>query len=336
MDGKRTHHIGLTEEFVRDFPVWLFSGEPARTDAVHKMLDIKRERIETGRQLPIAKGYLRRTFDGKEHLIPVGLATSGMGLGSTEITMMELVETFIKTNQNLTQQPTIIRIGTAGSHQPNVYGGDIVIADKTYTVFGAVDDLIVTKQESASYHRSMVHLLETEEMLRNKGQERTEQFERVRYDFAQSEIIETPSCNREVISYIQQAAQSLGLGSYHVGPVFSKLTLFSEASEDFTLNPEGIRQIRLEYRKRAMRGLGICASEMEIAMMTSIAHLAGLKGYDVKVGGIMAVVNNPRNQAEAKSKLFAKDEVVNRAVNKAIELGLETAVEIYKAELMRK
>jgi hypothetical protein len=72
---------------------------------------------------------------------------------------------------------------------------------------------------------------------------------------------------------------------------------------------------------------------MEQAMLSSLGHLARIQGYDVKVGGIMAVVNNPRDPSQCVNPLFANDDVINATVDRALTLGLETAVERYKANL---
>ena len=233
----------------------------------------------------------------------------------------------------------IIRIGTAGTHQPEkVYGGDLVIANDVYTVFGAVSDLVETRHDSAVHHFDLHDYLNRERELerqldKNPTDERLKkELENIHYNLAAMEIEKVGSCDKDIINYICQAADEQE--NVYLGPVFSKQTLLSECHEAFPfLQPQGKRKIRLEYRAKVLHNEGILASEMEEAMLTSLAS-AMLPGYaPVRIGGIMAIVNNPRpGEGSAENQLFADGKTIEKAVDRAINLGLETAVQIYKSE----
>lgn len=342
MGNEGTHHIGLTTEIAKDVVLWLISGEPGRTEKLYAMLDMQETLIETNRKLPAGRGYLVRDINGKECKITIGIATSGMGLGSTEIIANELIPTALDASP---EKPlNIIRTGSSGSHQPHVHAGDVVIADKTYAPFGAIDDLVITEHERIEYHERMALMLKREQEYRNE-QEQSNDFTKrakiagwlkdINYNISEAEVILTPPCNADIVKYVQKAAEDLGLNKdrYHTGPVFSKQTLFSECYGTFKFRPEGIRQTRLDYRSKVLHDLGVCASEMEIAMLTSLAHLAAIEGYNVRVGGIMAVFTNPRpGEGTVINPLFSDEKICEKGVYTALKLGLETAVQIYKTE----
>src|SRR3989338_5636045 len=388
--SKPTHHLGMTTEFIENNEptTILISGEPDRTNRLYRMLDIMSRHVKTGRGLPIGKGYLIRIIDGKEYKIPVAVATSGMGFGSTEITTMEIVDTYItakNTFKNLLAQIersaevnprvplNLIRIGTCGSHNKKVYGGDLIVATETYCPFGSVSDLIETLHDTAVNHLRLGALLILESFvdgvleLNSTGAATSirsriqnvfqntplrniyDQFaahtaglikyfaDSLDYKLSEAEIVKSYLCDSEVRNCILTAVERLGFDEdkVHVGPVFSKTTLFSEAYQAFQVEPEGIRKKRLITRGKVMHDL-VYGSEMEIALMSAVAHLAKLKGYDVRVGGIMAVVNNPRDPSRSENPLFADTMTISMAVDRAILLGLEGAVEVYKQQYLNR
>lgn len=332
-----THHIGINEDFAKDIALWLVSGEPARTEAIYNRLTHFKQWKETGRKLPFGVGLYTVDRDGEQLKVPVGVATTGMGMSSTEITMTELIGTALAANPE--KPVNIIRIGTAGTHQPDkVYGGDLVIADDVYTVFGAVSDLIETRHDDSDYHLELGKALVYErDILRTiesgNGNKTSENLlKQLRCELAKMEIEKVNSCNQDLIDYICEAAGDQE--NVYLGPVFSKQTLLSECYGAFPfLQPQGKRKIRLEYRSKVMHEMGILASEMEEAMLTSLAG-AVLPSYaEVRVGGIMGIVNNPRpGEGSPENPLFADGKTIERAVERAIQLGLETAVQVYKSE----
>lgn len=355
---KKTHHIELTKRFTGGFPFWLVSGSPSRTDYIYSCLDEQVGRVITGRGLPIARGYMNRrnpnnTRDTNVYKIPVALLTTGMGMSSSEITIMELMEIIASiAAANPKRKTQVVRVGTCGSHQPHIFGGDLVIANETYAPFGAISDMIETSYDDPRHLLNLAALRVAEKGMfnmlgpigqnergRRSPQERL--FQRVQrkiaYELAAREIVSGPSCDPELMETIQSATrrywdetnQARDNREYHTGPVFSKLTLFSEATNAFIIDPEGCRKDRLDYRGKVLHGMGVAASEMEIAMISSIAHLVRQEGYNVNVGGIMGVLNNPRNAREAESPLFASEVVRHAAEQRAVMVGLETAVQAY-------
>ncbi|MBI4453340.1 hypothetical protein HY636_01735 [Candidatus Woesearchaeota archaeon] len=388
--SKPTHHLGMTTEFIENNEptTILISGEPDRTNRLYRMLDIMTRHVKTGRGLPIGKGYLIRIIDGKEYKIPIAVATSGMGFGSTEITTMEIVDTYINAKnafKNLFAQIersakanpgmplNLIRIGTCGSHNKKVYGGDLIVATETYCPFGSVSDLIETPHDTAANHLRLGALLILENLVDcvlelNSTGAATSVRSRIRsifhnspldnaynkfaahtadlikyfsdsldYKLSEAEIVKSYLCDSEIRNCILTAVERLGFDEdkFHVGPVFSKTTLFSEAYQAFQIEPEGVRKKRLITRGKVMHDT-VYGSEMEIALMSAVAHLAKLKGYDVRVGGIMAVVNNPRDPSRSENPLFADTMTISMAVDRAILLGLEGAVEVYKQQYLNR
>ena len=94
----KTHHVAMTTDFITiDKPTTiLISGSPGRTREIYEQFDIQEEWVETSRKLPIGRGFLERTIDGEQHLINVTAGTSGMGFGSTEIDINEVIETYVQ------------------------------------------------------------------------------------------------------------------------------------------------------------------------------------------------------------------------------------------------
>jgi uridine phosphorylase len=338
-----SHHIDLTEEFMTGFPFWLVSGSPGRTEDIFSKLDIKSEDdlIETGRGLPIARGYVEREIAGKTIHAPVGLLTTGMGMGSTEITIMELVDIFAKIAR-INGYAQVLRVGTGGSHQPEIYGGDLVIGTETYAPFGAISDLLETSYDNPAHMLRMGILRSVEEnILANLKDSRgsplglrSRVLGKVQYALAKGEIGQAPSCDPLLAMSVQRAIHTINERSsgddqfdYHFAPMFSKQTLYSECSDAFPINAQGIRAQRLEDRAKVMHDMGIGASEMEIAMINTITYLARQAGYNVRSGAVAAVLNNPRCPGEAESPLFANATVRHTAEQRAIYTGLETAIE---------
>jgi len=369
----RAHHIGMTTDFMgRDDPVnVIISGSPGRTEAIYEMLHMlgTRRWVETERKLPIGAELLEISIDNNEEIlppdtnrkrdpyklrsVPIIVATSGMGFGSTEIVTQEVIETFVRslvelierlgasTDSTHRRQLNLIRAGTCGSHQPFVYGGDLVIATDTYVPFGGISDFISTPHDEIAHHLKLAGLLAAEKTLKyarrssavEKGDSITDAaLEIVRYQLAKAEVVRSYSCSDELVLCCKDAARTLGLEQkiIHAGPVFSKLTLSSECYKDFTAQPDELRKLRLDYRSKVMHSEGIYCSEMEIGLMTAIALQARQRGYNVRVGGVMAVVNNPRNPEDrGATEFFANDRIIKKAVDRAINVALYAAAHSY-------
>ncbi len=169
-------------------------------------------------------------------------------------------------------------------------------------------------------------------------EQKTAHLDAVRTLMARMEVIEVPSCDPEIVRYSLTASKDatlLGGGKIYRGGVFSKQTLSSEAWDAFDMKPDAQRSVILDYRQKVLQDLGVYASDMELAMMTAQAYRANQEGHHVRVGGIMAVVNNPRDPSRSVNPLFADDMTIARAVRGAIEIGLRVSGEIYRREVLK-
>ena len=350
----KTHHIHMTTDFIqtKQPTTILISGSPGRTREIYDRLDIKDgDLVETGRVLPIGKGFLERTIDGEQHKIPVVVATTGMGFGTTEIITNEIIETYVQAireqfkilGAQLKRYPlNIFRVGTSGSHQPHVYGGDVVIASGTSVPFGTLSDFVETEHDSALFHHKYGALLTLEKALTiaqvipGIQKPASKLLKRVKYALSSAEITQSYPTDKDLADYAIEAAKAVGIEKefVHYGNVFSKLTLFSELSDLFTVNAEGLRKDRLNYRGQVMHDNEVYCSEMEIGLMSAIVHQAQTLGYNIKVGGVMGVINNPREKTE--DALFASKDIENLAVERAMNVALETAVQAYKQQYLQK
>ncbi len=371
------HHIGMTTDYMEgNGPInVIISGSPGRTEDVFSRLHTDRNRQkkwrETERKLPIGQKYfivdinetgeIRPRGDNTKRtpynikFIPTIVATSGMGFGSTEIVTQEIIDTFATsltelieqlgamTNGTKNRQLNLIRAGTCGSHQPFVYGGDLVIATDTYVPFGGISDFVSTPHDEMLHHLKLAGLLSAETMLdyvsrrahiaSKEGIRSVDALlEKARYELSKAEVVRSYPCSDELALCCKEAARTLSIEQklVHTGPVFSKLTLSSESYNDFTAQPDELRKRRLDYRREVMHREGIYCSEMEIGLMTAIAHQAKLRGYNVKVGGVMAVINNPRNvEDQGATAFFANDRIIKQAVDIAINVALYAAAHSY-------
>ncbi len=279
-------HLGITGEFVAGFPIWLIPGSQKRAKNIYDSLDEKGEIVVSGRDLFSAKGYLYP--DGKK--VPVGIATSGMGTSSLEITIFRELAPLAILFNSPDYPVTMIRVGSSGNISPDIYAGDLVNADSAYAFDGATSDLI---------------------------------------DFDPRFAI---ASDAYTVAVIQNAAQKLGIDYMHMGPVISKGTLTSEAIDSLPLPLKLETENKLENRKEYLVEKGVLASEMEQALLNATMKVYNNNyGRVIRTGGIMAVVNHPRNPEDAmpNNPLFAKPEVGEFAEQRAIELALKTAELLY-------
>lgn len=133
MTGPR-YHLGFgADDLPPGTSIALLSGDPERSE------HIATEWLGGGTVLARNRGLdaFAATLPGGR---PVVCATSGMGAPTASIVVNELVQVGIT---------TIIRIGTAGSIQPRVRVGSVVIASGCLTRQGAADDIAPVQYPAA-------------------------------------------------------------------------------------------------------------------------------------------------------------------------------------------
>ena len=107
--GDRQYHVDLTRGDLAEYV--LLVGDPARARKVADRFDsVDLER--TNREIV--------TLTGRYRGMPVSIMSTGMGPDNIEIVLTELLE--------ITDHPTLIRIGSSGALQPEIALGDLVIS----------------------------------------------------------------------------------------------------------------------------------------------------------------------------------------------------------------
>ncbi|HEX5241168.1 MAG TPA: nucleoside phosphorylase [Candidatus Limnocylindrales bacterium] len=106
--GERQYHIGLGPGELADYI--LLPGDPDRTPKIAALLDDV-EREHRHREFASATG----TYKGQR----VSIVSTGIGTDNVEITVAEILA--------ITDRPTIIRVGSCGSLQPEMGLGDLAI-----------------------------------------------------------------------------------------------------------------------------------------------------------------------------------------------------------------
>ena len=138
--GDRQYHIALERGELAEYIVLV--GDPGRVARVAERFDsIEVER--SNREITTATG----TFRGMR----VSAMSTGMGTDNVEIVLAEVME--------ITDQPTLIRIGSSGALQPEIALGDLIVS------IGAVrlentTDFYVHPGYPAIAHRDVVWALE--------------------------------------------------------------------------------------------------------------------------------------------------------------------------------
>ncbi len=119
-EDERQYHISLKKGDVARYV--LLPGDPGRVPRIAEYLD-EAEKIAENREY--------RTYTGKYKGIPVSVVSTGIGCPSAAIAIEELIKI---------GADTFIRVGTAGSLQPDISLGDLVIST------GSVREEGTTKQ----------------------------------------------------------------------------------------------------------------------------------------------------------------------------------------------
>ena len=138
--GERQYHIGLERGELAEYV--LLVGDPGRVPKVASRWDsIELER--SNREIT--------TATGTHHGMRISCMSTGMGTDNVEIVLAEVME--------ITDRPTLVRIGSSGALQPDIALGDLIVS------IGAVrlentTDFYVHPGYPAIAHRDVVWALE--------------------------------------------------------------------------------------------------------------------------------------------------------------------------------
>lgn len=140
MTGERQYHIALERGELAEYI--LLVGDPGRVDKVSDRFDsVDLER--SNREITTATG----TYQG----MPISVMSTGMGTDNIEIVLAEVTE--------ITEQPTLIRIGSSGAIQPEIKVEDLVISTGAVRLENTTD-FYVHPGYPAIAHRDVVLALE--------------------------------------------------------------------------------------------------------------------------------------------------------------------------------
>jgi uridine phosphorylase len=139
--GSRQYHIDLERGELAEYI--LLVGDPGRVAKTAAHFDsVVVER--SNREIRTVTG----TYDG----MPISVMSTGMGPDNIEIVMAEVME--------ITQQPTLIRIGSSGAIQPEIGVDDLVISTGAVRLENTTD-YYVHPGYPAIAHRDVVWALES-------------------------------------------------------------------------------------------------------------------------------------------------------------------------------
>ncbi|MGH2462481.1 MAG: nucleoside phosphorylase [Candidatus Limnocylindria bacterium] len=145
--GARQYHIALERGELAEY--LLLVGDPGRVAKVAARFDsIELER--SNREITTATG----TYRGMR----LSAMSTGMGPDNVEIVLAEVLE--------ITDQPTLVRIGSSGALQPNIALGDLVVSTGAVRLENTTD-YYVHPGYPAIAHRDVVWALE--EACRQQG-----------------------------------------------------------------------------------------------------------------------------------------------------------------------
>ena len=149
-EEKKASEVGhveqnLPEKLNRYF---LLPGDPNRVNVMASQWDPGVEIYELARRERAAQG----TYKGS----PIGACATGMGGGSTEIYLTDLISR---------GADTFIRVGTTGTIQENVRIGDIIINDASIRLDGTSDLYVMKEFPAAADWRVTAALVEACEKL---------------------------------------------------------------------------------------------------------------------------------------------------------------------------
>ncbi len=147
------YHIGIKQNEIGEYVI--LTGDPKRIDAIAKMLDSYKE-VGYNREFRTVTGYITGYNSEK---IKISVVSTGIGCPSAAICIEELINIGAK---------VLIRIGTAGSLQPNIKVGDIVIATATVREDGTTKQYVPKIYPAVSNIKVVNSLIEAAEKLNVK------------------------------------------------------------------------------------------------------------------------------------------------------------------------
>jgi len=140
LTGTRQYHIGLERGELAEYV--LLVGDPGRVAKVSRLWDsVELER--SNREITTATG----TYHGMR----VSAISTGMGSDNVEIVLAEVME--------ITDAPTLVRVGSSGALQPEIALGDLIVSTGAVRLENTTD-FYVHPGYPAIAHRDVVFALE--------------------------------------------------------------------------------------------------------------------------------------------------------------------------------
>ena len=138
--GNRQYHIALERGELAEYI--LLVGDPGRVPKVASLFDSV-EFTRSNREITTATGMYRG--------MRVSAMSTGMGPDNTEIVLAEVLE--------VTDHPTVVRVGTSGALQPEIRPGDLIVSTGAVRLENTTD-FYVHPGYPAIAHRDVVWALE--------------------------------------------------------------------------------------------------------------------------------------------------------------------------------
>ena len=140
MMADRQYHIGLGPGELADYI--LICGDPARAERTARLFDnVTHERRN--------REYV--TFTGTHHGLPVSIMATGIGADNTEIALVEMFA--------ITENPTILRVGTTGALQPHMQLEDLVISTGAMRLENTSAFFVPEGYPAVAHHEVLLALL---------------------------------------------------------------------------------------------------------------------------------------------------------------------------------
>ena len=144
--GERQYHIGLGPGELAEYI--LLPGDPDRTARIAARLDHV-DREHRHREFASASG----TYKG----LPVSIVSTGIGTDNVEIVIAEILA--------ITENPTLMRVGSSGALQPGIALGDLVISTGAVRLETTTSWFVHDGYPAVAHHEAVVALIEAAERL---------------------------------------------------------------------------------------------------------------------------------------------------------------------------